>query len=54
MVECVKPVVGPRFVRFIVARRRRRSSALKKPAEALVLVFSGLTGGPVRFLKLWF
>jgi hypothetical protein len=51
-VKCVKPAVRPRFVRFIPAHRRRRSSALKKPTQALVPVFSGSTGGPVRFLKL--
>jgi hypothetical protein len=52
-VKYVKPAVGPWFVRFIPARRRRRSNALKKPTQALVPVFSGSTGGPVRFLKLW-
>jgi hypothetical protein len=51
-VKCVKPAVGPWFDRFILARRRRRSSALKKPMQALVPVFSGSTGGPVRFFKL--
>jgi hypothetical protein len=51
-VRFLKPAVWLRFVRFISAHVRRRSSALKKPAKVLVPVFSGSTGGPVRFLKL--
>jgi hypothetical protein len=47
----LKPVVGPWFERFIPAHWRRRSNALKEPAEALVLVFSGSTSELVRFLN---
>jgi hypothetical protein len=36
-----KPAVGPWVSRFIPAQLRTRSSALKKPVEAPVPVFSG-------------
>jgi hypothetical protein len=42
-----------RFGRFFPGRWRGRSYALNKPARSPVLVFSGSTAGPVRFLKLW-
>jgi hypothetical protein len=50
MVKFLKPAVRPVYPGSV----RKRSSALKKSAEALVPVFSGSTGGPVRFLKLCF
>jgi hypothetical protein len=37
----VEPAVGPRFIRVFWAGVRVRSSALKKPAETPVPVFSG-------------
>jgi hypothetical protein len=49
-----KPPVKPRFDWFSPGRLRERSCAPNRPAEALVPVFSGSTGGPVRFLKLCF
>ena len=47
-----KPAVEPRFIRFIPARLRDRSSALTELAGAPVPVFPGRTSGPVRFFKL--